>query len=169
MPVEIYQTGLSDAPGEFKLHIPYIKNIELHGWASLESDFSGRTWNGQPITKVQTVIVPVSKLDDFNQLGKIGFVKIDVEGHEFSTLKGAENLIRRDLPNLLVEIEQRHLNEPIELIFNWLVEIGYKGSFLDDGEMRSIAEFDAKLHQADPETASYRNNFFFEADGAKGH
>ena len=45
---------------------------------------------------------------------KIGLVKMDVEGHELPALRGAERTVRRDLPLLLVEVEERM--QPVEPI-----------------------------------------------------
>ena len=56
---------------------------------------------------VETIRVPLRTLDSYN-LSNIGFIKIDVEGHELDVLRGAEVTLRRDQPNLLIEIENRH-------------------------------------------------------------
>jgi hypothetical protein len=37
-------------------------------------------------------------------LGHVGFVKIDVEGHELDVLTGLSGLLAKCLPNLLIEI-----------------------------------------------------------------
>ncbi len=160
LPVEVQNIGLGDEEGEFDLNIPYVDGLELHGWAGLNRNFIGQTWKGREVTEVRTVTVPVKRLDDLGITG-VSFIKIDVEGHEFAVLKGAEELIRRDGPNLLIEIEERHHSEPIQQIFDWLDDQGYAGSFLDGGVMRDISEFDSRIHQKDPDTSSYRNNFLF--------
>ena len=36
---------------------------------------------------------------------KISLIKIDVNGHEFSVIKGLQNIIRKDKPVLLVETD----------------------------------------------------------------
>lgn len=158
--VKVENLALGNEEGEFELNIPYVEGKELHGWASLEKDFAGESWKGLPIQGVRKVKVFVKRLDDLN-IENVGFIKIDVEGHEFATLKGARETILRDKPNLLVEIEQRHHEDPIDEIFKWMASLGYEGSFLDDGGMRPLSEFDLDFHQKCPETAEYRNNFFF--------
>ena len=47
------------------------------------------------------------RLDDL-ALGDVGFVKIDVEGHELAVLRGAAETLQRNRPPLLVEAEERH-------------------------------------------------------------
>ncbi len=162
VPATIHQVGLGDECGQFELSIPSVDGKELHGWAGVDRDFSGASWKGMPIVEVKKEIIEVKRLDDF-AFNNVGFIKIDVEGHEFATLKGAEALLRRDHPTLLVEIEQRHHDSPITGIFEWLEALGYSGSFLDDDVLRPLTEFDISVHQASPETRSYRNNFLFRA------
>ena len=76
--------------------------------------------------------VKAEKLDNIIQKRKIGFIKIDVEGHERNVLVGAEMIIKKYKPNLLVEIEERHTNEKIENILGFINDFGYK-SFFSDG------------------------------------
>ena len=57
---------------------------------------SGRT--------VKTVVAPMRTLDSF-QLTQVGFIKIDVEGHEEAVLRGGLATLKREMPNLMIEIE----------------------------------------------------------------
>jgi FkbM family methyltransferase len=109
--------------------------------------------------------VPMVALDDLG-LTDVAFVKIDVEGHELAVLEGAEALLRRDRPTLLVEVEQRHLEVPIGTVFDWLVGRGWRGSFLRDGRWTGLDGFDLERDQTRlvdrlPDRA-YVNNFRFD-------
>ena len=96
--------------------------------------------------------VKAEKLDNIIQKRKIGFIKIDVEGHERNVLIGAEMIIKKYKPNLLVEIEERHTNEKIENILGFINDFGYK-SFFSDGynliETKKLSNYNQK------------NNYFF--------
>ena len=96
--------------------------------------------------------VKAEKLDNIIQNRKIGFIKIDVEGHERNVLVGAEMIIKKYKPNLLVEIEERHTNEKIENILGFINDFGYK-SFFSDGynliETKKLSNYNQK------------NNYFF--------
>lgn len=73
-------------------------------------------------------ICNVAKLDDFD-LKHIDFIKLDVQGSELSVLEGAENLIKRSLPDIFIEIEEHQLakfNVKKEQIFNLLFNLGYR-------------------------------------------
>ena len=67
------------------------------------------------------IVVPVRRLDDF-LLDKTTFIKIDVEGHEMEVLNGAGNIIHRDKPVFLIEIEERHCPGNTTLVPNWMNE-----------------------------------------------
>ena len=50
---------------------------------------------------------------DLERFSNVGFIKIDVEGHEHAVLEGATKTIKRNMPNLLVEMEEKHNKIPI--------------------------------------------------------
>ena len=117
---------------------------------------------GGPETRFE---VELARLDD-EPLQDVGFIKIDVEGHEGSVVRGGERLIRRDRPVILIEVEQRHAPKPVTETFQQIERLGYDGFFLKSGRLRPVAEFDpardqdvGNLHR--PGTA-YINNFVFQ-------
>jgi FkbM family methyltransferase len=61
-----------------------------------------------------------SKIGDELELTNVGFIKIDVEGHELEVLHGLSNTIKRDLPLLSIEIHESSptSNEAFSLIRN---------------------------------------------------
>lgn len=112
------------------------------------------------------VEVEVVRLDDLG-LTDVGFLKIDVEGHEAAVLAGAADLLDRCQPTVLLEAEQRHLASPIDDLFDVLLQRGWTGWFLRQGSWRPLEEFDVAADQ----TAwidrlphrNYLNNFVFHA------
>ena len=118
----------------------------------------------------QRVEVPVVRLDDVG-LGDVGFVKIDVEGHEASALRGAERLLERCHPTIVLEAEQRHLDHPVTDLFAWLLARGWTGWFLGEGRWQSLDGFDVERDQTrwlhDVRSASYVNNFLFLPSGVE--
>lgn len=78
------------------------------------------------IKKFHKIKVYAKKLDSINIKKKIGFIKIDVEGHEKNVIEGSKKLIKRDKPVLLVEIEERHTKKPIENTINYINSLGYE-------------------------------------------
>jgi FkbM family methyltransferase len=110
-----------------------------------------------------TYQVPVLALDSLDLPG-LGFLKIDVEGHEPEVLDGARETIRRHRPTIMVEHEVSHAGAAFGDVFQRLAELGYEGVFLLRGRLLPLAAFDAARHQG-PGTrkadGSYVSNFFF--------
>ena len=52
---------------------------------------------------------------------KIDLIKIDVNGHELSVVKGLSKIIKRDKPALIIET-----NVDIKIIENYLKKYGFK-------------------------------------------
>ena len=115
------------------------------------------------MTQVEKIPISVRTLDEF-AIPNVGFLKIDVEGLELDVLEGAIKTISRDRPAMLIEIEQRyHPERSITDIFDRLGALGYRGYFVLNRRLHSIAHFDVHrmqtaLHDSSPD---YVNNFLF--------
>jgi FkbM family methyltransferase len=152
--VEVRQKALSNTIGEAELTIPLVDGRHLDTRASFHlGDAPG-----------ERIRVPLARLDD-EGLKDVGFIKIDVEGHEEDVLRGATTLIRRDRPSLLVEIEQRFTTRDIRDMFRFIESLGYRGAFLSTTGLVPLAQFDVENHQTrflpDVLHADYVNNFVF--------
>lgn len=154
--VVIREVGVSAESGCATLSVPEIDGMEMDSFGSIEPGVV----KGSRDFQVEIVCL------DEEGLENVGFIKIDVEGHEESVLKGAEKLIIRDRPTLLVEIEQRHhRGQDISCIFQYILELGYIGWFLKEGEMLPLEDFSVKrdqtAHLSDVSSPLYINNFIF--------
>jgi FkbM family methyltransferase len=64
------------------------------------------------------------KIIDNLNIKNVGYIKIDVEGHEYEALMGLKNILMNDHPTLLIEI---HNSSPTKTeTFIFLEELGYK-------------------------------------------
>ena len=61
--------------------------------------------NENVFNKYHQFNVKKNKLDNLIKSKNIGFIKIDVEGHELEVINGARKLIKENKPILLIEIE----------------------------------------------------------------
>ncbi len=84
--------------------------------------------------------VECKKLDDVIKDKEISFIKIDVEGHELSVIEGANNIINKYKPTLLVEIEEKHTKKPILNTINKIKEFGYKVYFFKNNQINEIID-----------------------------
>lgn len=150
--VEIINSGLSDASGKAEIKIPINNGFQIEGEATL----------GDVHSVYDSISVDLNTLDCFDY-SNIGFIKVDVEGHELSVIKGGRNLLTNEVPNLLVEIEQRHINFPIQTVFNEILSLGYRGYYYQNNLLKSLSGFNCKdmQREADIGTTKYINNFIF--------
>ncbi|HKY65488.1 MAG TPA: FkbM family methyltransferase [Acidimicrobiales bacterium] len=140
--VEVRPVALSDRAGESTLSIPVAHGVAMTGYARL--DAAGAADSGSELLQV-----PVERLDD-QGLTEVRLMKVDVEGHELEVLRGGEQLLRRDNPVLLVEIEQRHLggSRSVSEVIEYLSGLGYGAYFrAGDSDWTDVAGFDPSQHQ----------------------
>jgi hypothetical protein len=107
------------------------------------------------------------RLDDY-AIDTVGFVKIDVEGHEDAVLQGAHDTLARTRPRVLIEAEERHRPGATAGVASFFQSLNYSGFFLLAGRLRPISEFEPATHQnaaqLDAEgrrVGTYINNFVF--------
>ena len=127
----------------------------------------GHSNQGGSLSRVKVrgdhTVVPVqmARLDDLG-LTDIGFIKIDVEGGELEVLAGAGQLLARDRPVLLIEMEEVHTQTPIELSLAKVLQFGYRGMFFDRARqsLRLLEDFDPEaMHRQ--RGVGYVFNFIF--------
>lgn len=140
--VRFRPVAVSDAAGTADMHVPVFGLRRVTAQSSIAHGFTG-----QHGVRVEKLTVPTVRLDDEIGGQRIDFIKIDVEGHELSVLRGASAVLRENLPAMLIEIEQRHLSHPIKDVFREIEDIGYSLYFIDGAVLRRIDEFDVEKHQ----------------------
>ncbi|HEY2658725.1 MAG TPA: FkbM family methyltransferase [Caulobacteraceae bacterium] len=137
--IRLIRAAASDQTGTATLRVP--KDASLGGLGTIEA--------ANPLSAADAVEVevPLVRIDSLG-LTNVAFVKMDVEGHELTALRGAEQLIRDQSPRILVEAEERHRDNAVGSIRDFLEPLGYEGFMLCDGLMTSIRAFDPKAHQS---------------------
>jgi FkbM family methyltransferase len=151
--VHVESVALSDHSGTETLFAP--REVGQDALASLSS--------ANTDTGADRIEVPVRRLDDY-RLEDVKFMKIDVEGHEFEVLKGAEETIGRCAPMLLIEIDQALHDQPVERIFNWLSARGYHGRVRRRRSWAPLSTFNVETDQSplhNVKSSKYINDFVF--------
>jgi FkbM family methyltransferase len=129
--VRIEEVALSDEAGEVVLRVPNDRMLD--GCATIEPS------NALADIATSAVRVPRRRLDDYG-FGRVGLIKIDVEGHELAVMRGGAELIARDRPSLVVEAEDRHRPGALSSVYGHLRAVGYRGLFLRDGRLLPLEE-----------------------------
>ncbi|HYB09331.1 MAG TPA: FkbM family methyltransferase [Alphaproteobacteria bacterium] len=155
--VTLHQVALSDQTTD---HAELVVPRGRRGWSN----------NGASLTRAKEgrygiARVAAKRIDDL-VLDEIGFIKIDVEGHELSVLHGATETLRRQRPVLFLENEHAHVGSATEAVFALLRSLEYDGFFLAGGVLRNVSHFDVQRFQIEPRAhpqlgGHYVKNFIF--------
>ncbi len=151
--VEVHACALSDAKGTARLRVPDL----FTGYATIDPANRLATRAQDVIDEVE---VETGLLDQF-ELADVGFIKIDVEGHEEAVLRGAVVTLARCRPNLLVEVEERHNPGSVRRIVTWMADRDYAAVTVVDGVLQDLAEFDLTAHQLSVGPDKYSRNIVF--------
>jgi FkbM family methyltransferase len=152
----VHVCALSDHNGELELRIPLVAGVPYRGWATVQPTNS---FSALPDHEVMVVRVPCATLDSF-ALENVGFIKIDVEGHELAVLRGAIETLRSFRPNLLIEAEDRHRPEALRLVRDFLAPLGYQGWFFEDQRLVPVDQLGKAVPDVGP-CPRWINNFAF--------
>jgi FkbM family methyltransferase len=159
--VSVIECAVSDRAGALPLFVPTREGHEITSRCSL--DKAANAGLAQ-----QERLVQVHKLDELN-IDEAHMLKIDVEGHELSVLKGALNIIERQQPCILIEIEERHHPGKSMETINFMTGLGYHGYFIMGRRLYDMSGFSFDHHQRAEDAKSpggqrseaYVNNFLF--------
>jgi len=150
--------ALSSQLGAAQLHIPPVSAGASPG-ASLQS-----------LDTTKTIDTQCTTLDTYFFKRRIQprLIKIDVEGHEAEVIRGGLQLLASCKPKIIMECEQRHLQEgTMQQVFDLLLQLNYSGFFWDGEKRLPLINFSTDQYQSIGEgrfweAPGYVNNFFFE-------
>lgn len=138
--VVIRDVALSRSTGSSVLRVPIVDGVLVHGCSSMTEKALSK------YPEAREIEIRTEPLDRIYS-GDLGFMKIDVEGHEEAVLEGARETIIRCQPRLQVELEESIGPGSIARVAAFLSELGYRGHFIFQGRFRPIEEFDRQVMQ----------------------
>jgi FkbM family methyltransferase len=152
----VHEFALSDRTGSATMRF----DPDNTGIGTIES--ANSLTNNPGIRRVVEIDVPVKTLDSLG-LADVGFIKIDVEGHEPAVLRGAQIILATSRPALLVELELRHNRSVFEEVWSVLDPLGYRmqcctRAGLQPVDRANIAQLQIGTPESNPD---YVYNFVF--------
>ena len=133
------------------------------------SDFEGGSGASSENLKFgKEIKVSKRKLDDVmneHNLDNIDFLKIDIEGGELNMLKGAEKLIEKYKPKLLLEIVDIHCDRFQYLpedVCNFLFNKGYDGFYIGNEHSKKLNDINIdELEKPNLKNLKNGNYYFY--------
>ena len=136
----LYNLALSDINGSSELKLPIrSKSIFKNNIEELFKLGAATMHPNNIIDNFKKVPIQMKRLDDIKIKNNIGFIKIDVEGHEKNVIQGGLDTIKRNKPILLIEIEEKHTKKPVEETINFIKSLNYNAFIYKE---RTLIEFD---------------------------
>lgn len=159
--VNLFSLALSDISTVAEFKIPVINGEKVHTRGTLQTSIKEKNEEKTILQKVE-----VKPLDNLNlNLKKLDFIKIDVEGNEMQTLRGARKTIEQYKPILMVEMEQRHHQENLWTLISEIADWGYSINYLDRQTLKPTILTEEFLNQQNPDNLKnykdYINNIIF--------
>ena len=159
--VHLSSVALSDISTIAEFKIPVINGERVHTRGTLQTSIKEKNEEKTILQKVE-----VKPLDDLDlNIKKLDFIKIDVEGNEMQTLRGAKKTIEKFKPILMVEMEQRHHKENLWTLISEIADWGYSINFLDRKTLQPKLLTEEFLNQQNPDNVKnykdYINNIIF--------
>ena len=136
--IKLYNYALSDINGKSELKLPLRSNSIFKD--NIEELFKLGAATMHPeneIDNYKKIPINIKKLDEIKIDNKIGFIKIDVEGHEKNVLEGGRETIKKDKPVLLIEIEEKHTRKPVEETINFVRSLNYEAYVYNNNKLIS--------------------------------
>lgn len=102
----VSRLALGPHEGTSTIVVPFHNGFPIFGHGHVEAGSAAETG------RQHRSHAPMSTIDAWcatHEIGRVSFIKVDVEGFEPSVIEGAVGIIDRDRPSLLLEIEDRHL------------------------------------------------------------
>ena len=155
--VKVENLAISSSSGHTDLRIPIRDNeadydVEQKYALGIATIHKENDLQNKPYETISSI--NKTTLDDYKFQHDVGFIKIDVEGHELEIIRGGKNFLKKHKPTMLVEIEERHSGKNPKEIIKEICEIGYS-CFTVDEELKLVELIDLSEFN--------QNNFIFKA------
>ena len=135
-------------------------NESVNDW---ESSTSHNSFNKKKISKIKTTTIDI-ELKNYDLKDFILCIKLDIEGSEFSAIKGGLEIIKRYAPIIIIEISKYNINQMnsnFDFFRDFLSKQDYVIFDLNQNEVR-IEEIKKRIIDADQDHDTIRNFYLIK-------
>lgn len=141
--VRLLQTAVSDAPGVVTMVVPKLEGYDFFTRARISN-------RGASSSQQRTFNVKKDTLDSIlaDVVGRVAFVKCDVEGHEWPVLLGAPQLLSKSSAAWLIELSGNpddHASSA-NAVIKHMRGLGYEVYWYDGSALRRRVKGDASVN-----------------------
>ena len=125
----IEKSALANNMTQVSVHALALADAEGQAEFSVERGNTGGSRLGRAAGAVDTITVPVATLDALLArlaIGRVDFIKVDVEGFELEVLRGARATLARDAPGMYLEVGAEDAAKRPALAALLRDELGYR-------------------------------------------
>ena len=120
--IKVFNFALGNKDGSISFGVP-----AFDGGSGASSEFLKYS------KRIRTTMRQLDDVMKEQNINKVDFIKVDIEGGELNMLKGAEKLLEHFRPKILIEIVdihcQRFGHSPVD-VYQFLINKGYNGVFI---------------------------------------
>lgn len=134
--VHVRDVAVSDRERDVELQVPVLDGRPQHELGSIAQAFDA---------DVRKFVVQTVTLDS-ERLNNVGFLKVDVEQHERSVLRGSMKTIAESRPVIMTEVTPLLYEDRLDRVFSFLTDLDYRGWFGFQGRYLPLRTFDPEVH-----------------------
>jgi FkbM family methyltransferase len=136
--LDVKEAAVSSRPGAATIRFPmFWFGFPKYGRGTIEPD---NRLDFSKAREIRAFQVKVETLDQ-HRAESVGFIKIDVEGHELEVLRGTKEILMRDLPTLVIEAQECLIKNSVNGVATFLKSFGYRGFFIDGPRLLPVWDF----------------------------
>lgn len=135
--------AVSSTRGTATMRLPFeADGTRQFGRATIEA---ANPLQHEQVARTEEITVETRTIDEYG-LQNVGFIKIDVEGHELAVLDGAVQTLAANQPMMLIECNDDHQPDGTGKLRRWLDAHGYDAFFVEGQQLRPMDQYVHATH-----------------------
>lgn len=159
--LKIYNLAISNKNSTSILYIPKFKDKKNSAMSSLNKGYKKNLKNSIKFISQKVKSVTLDNFVRKNNINKVDFIKIDVEGHELPVLKNSKLILSKYKPIFMIEI-LKDGKKKYRKVFQFMKRYNYSSFYLSRKTIKFVkcSHYDVEKFQSNKNKLMKDNNFF---------